>query len=202
MIQYCRRAKWNSNCPTEAAGDRVERHNIVAGSDRRAFSFICFIPYNETKWEVPGAERIKSRKEQQERVNHAKATLMAGFTTVEEISGRKAPCMMMWVLKRAIEKGVIPGPRMIVATRAIVAKGTYAPGEWIAWCRVAARCREEVGAQKIYDEPSDHRLGMEPILSKSTPIIASLNNDIQPTFSQSELEPRQLPPRPTAGVKW
>jgi imidazolonepropionase-like amidohydrolase len=30
-------------------------------------------------------------------------------------------------LKKAIEKGVIPGPRMIVATRAIVAKGTYGP---------------------------------------------------------------------------
>lgn len=30
-------------------------------------------------------------------------------------------------LKRAIEKGVIPGPRMIVATRAIVAKGSYGP---------------------------------------------------------------------------
>jgi imidazolonepropionase-like amidohydrolase len=30
-------------------------------------------------------------------------------------------------LKEAIEKGVVPGPRMIVATRAIVAKGTYGP---------------------------------------------------------------------------
>jgi imidazolonepropionase-like amidohydrolase len=30
-------------------------------------------------------------------------------------------------LKKAIEKGIIPGPRMIVATRAIVAKGTYGP---------------------------------------------------------------------------
>jgi imidazolonepropionase-like amidohydrolase len=30
-------------------------------------------------------------------------------------------------LKKAIEKGIIPGPRMIVATRAIVAKGAYGP---------------------------------------------------------------------------
>jgi len=30
-------------------------------------------------------------------------------------------------LKKSIEKNVIPGPRMIVATRAIVAKGTYGP---------------------------------------------------------------------------
>jgi imidazolonepropionase-like amidohydrolase len=30
-------------------------------------------------------------------------------------------------LKKAIEKGVIPGPRMIVSTRAIVVKGTYGP---------------------------------------------------------------------------
>jgi imidazolonepropionase-like amidohydrolase len=59
-------------------------------------------------------------------VNHARATLLAGFTTVRDL-GTEGAFYDDAGLKMAIEKGIIPGPRMIVATRAIVAKGTYAP---------------------------------------------------------------------------
>ncbi|MBD0368911.1 MAG: amidohydrolase family protein, partial [Flavisolibacter sp.] len=53
-------------------------------------------------------------------------TLLAGFTTVRDLGTEGAGYDDVG-LKKAIEKGVIPGPRMIVATRAIVAKGTYGP---------------------------------------------------------------------------
>lgn len=70
---------------------------------------------------------IESRAERTARaVTHAKATLMAGFTTVRDL-GTEGAAYDDVGLKQAIEKGVIPGPRMIVATRAIVAKGTYQP---------------------------------------------------------------------------
>ena len=69
----------------------------------------------------------ESRAERTARaVNHAKATLMAGFTTVRDL-GTEGSMYDDVGLKIAIEKGVIPGPRMICATRAIVAKGTYGP---------------------------------------------------------------------------
>jgi len=51
---------------------------------------------------------------------------MAGFTTVRDL-GTEGAMYDDAGLKRAIEKGVVPGPRMIVATRAIVAKGSYGP---------------------------------------------------------------------------
>jgi imidazolonepropionase-like amidohydrolase len=51
---------------------------------------------------------------------------MAGFTTVRDL-GTEGAMYDDVGLKKAIEKKVIPGPRMIVATRAIVAKGTYGP---------------------------------------------------------------------------
>jgi imidazolonepropionase-like amidohydrolase len=51
---------------------------------------------------------------------------MAGFTTIRDL-GTEGAMYDDAGLRKAIEKGVIPGPRMIVATRAIVAKGTYGP---------------------------------------------------------------------------
>ncbi len=88
-------------------------------------SHLFLHPYNETKWEDQVLK--ESRAERTARaVNHAKATLMAGFTTVRDL-GTEGSMYDDVGLKKAIEKGVIPGPRMIVATRAIVAKGTYAP---------------------------------------------------------------------------
>jgi len=88
-------------------------------------SHLFLHPYNETKWEDQVLK--ESRAERTARaVNHAKATLMAGFTTVRDL-GTEGSMYDDVGLKKAIEKGVIPGPRIICATRAIVAKGTYAP---------------------------------------------------------------------------
>jgi imidazolonepropionase-like amidohydrolase len=88
-------------------------------------SHLFLHPYNETNWDDQVLK--ESRAERTARaVNHAKATLMAGFTTVRDL-GTEGAMYDDVGLKKAIEKGVIPGPRMIVATRAIVAKGTYGP---------------------------------------------------------------------------
>ena len=82
-------------------------------------------PYNETPWNDQVLK--ESRAERTARaVNHAKLTLMAGFTTVRDL-GTEGAMFDDVGLKTAIAKKVIIGPRMIVATRAIVAKGTYAP---------------------------------------------------------------------------
>ena len=88
-------------------------------------SHLFLHPYNETPWDDQVLK--ESRAERTARaVNHARATLMAGFTTVRDL-GTEGAFYDDAGLKKAIEKGVIPGPRMIVATRAIVAKGTYGP---------------------------------------------------------------------------
>jgi imidazolonepropionase-like amidohydrolase len=88
-------------------------------------SHLFLHPYNETSWDDQVLK--ESRAERTARaVNHAKATLMAGFTTVRDL-GTEGAMYDDVGLKRAIEKNVIPGPRMICATRAIVAKGTYGP---------------------------------------------------------------------------
>jgi imidazolonepropionase-like amidohydrolase len=88
-------------------------------------SHLFLHPYNETTWDDQVLK--ESRAERTARaVNHAKATLLAGFTTVRDL-GTEGAMYDDVGLKTAIEKEVVPGPRMICATRAIVAKGTYGP---------------------------------------------------------------------------
>ena len=88
-------------------------------------SHLLLHPYDETPWDdqvlrEPLALRIARA------VNHARATLDAGFTTVRDLGTEGAGYADVG-LKRAIDEGIIPGPRMLVVTRAIVARGSYAP---------------------------------------------------------------------------
>ena len=88
-------------------------------------SHLFLHPYNETQWNDQVLK--ESRAERTARaVMHAQATLLAGFTTVRDLGTEGAEYDDVG-LKQAIEKGIIKGPRMIVATKAIIAKGSYGP---------------------------------------------------------------------------
>ncbi len=80
-------------------------------------------PYNETSWNDQVLK--ESRTERSLRAaNHAKATLMAGFTTLRDL-GTEGAAYDDIGLKTAIAKGIIVGPRVITATKAIVGEGSY-----------------------------------------------------------------------------
>ena len=88
-------------------------------------SHLFLHPYNETLWDdqvlkEPYAYRVV------EAVAHARATLDAGITTTRDL-GTEGAFDGDVQLARAIERGVVPGPRVITTTRAIVATGSYAP---------------------------------------------------------------------------
>ena len=88
-------------------------------------SHLFLHPYNEVSWNDQVLH--ESRAERTARaVVHAHSTLLAGFTTVRDL-GTEGALFDDVGLKTAIEKGIVAGPRMIVATRAIVAKGAYGP---------------------------------------------------------------------------
>jgi imidazolonepropionase-like amidohydrolase len=88
-------------------------------------SHLFLHPYNETTWN--DQVLTESRAERTARaVVHARETLMAGFTTVRDLGTEGAGYDDVG-LKAAIIKGLIPGPRMLVATRAIVATRSYGP---------------------------------------------------------------------------
>jgi imidazolonepropionase-like amidohydrolase len=88
-------------------------------------SHLLLHPYNETPW--TDQVLFESLAERTARaVVHANATLLAGVTTTRDLGTEGAGYADVG-LKAAIEKGVIPGPRLIVVTRAIVATGSYGP---------------------------------------------------------------------------
>ncbi len=88
-------------------------------------SHVLLHAYNETTWNdqvlrEPLALRVARA------VNHLRDTLLAGFTTIRDL-GTEGAAYADVGLKQAVQRGIVPGPRMLVTTRAIVATGSYGP---------------------------------------------------------------------------
>ena len=88
-------------------------------------SHLLLHPYDKVPWDDQVLKESEAYRVARA-VVHAKATLMAGFTTVRDLGTEGAGNADVG-LKRAINEGHVPGPRMIIATRALVAPGSYAP---------------------------------------------------------------------------
>jgi imidazolonepropionase-like amidohydrolase len=90
-------------------------------------SHVLLHPYNETTWddqvikEAPAYRIMMAAR-------HAQDTLQAGFTTLRDLGTEGAGYADVGI-KRAINEGVLPGPRLFVATKAIVATASYGPAE-------------------------------------------------------------------------
>ena len=110
-------------------------------------SHVLLHAYNETSWndqvlrESLGVRTARA-------VNHLRATLMAGFTTVRDL-GTEGAGYADAELKQAVEQGIVPGPRMIVTTRAIVATGSYAPKGFALQWRVPQGAEEADGPDLV-----------------------------------------------------
>src|SRR5205085_4976260 len=84
-------------------------------------SHLFLHPYNETPWDDQVLREPLALRTARA-VNHARATLLAGFTTSRDLGTEGAGYGDVG-LKMAIDQGIIPGPRLLVVTRAIVATG-------------------------------------------------------------------------------
>jgi len=97
-----------------------------------AHSHVLLHPYSETVWNDQVAREPLSLRVARA-TNHLRITLQAGFTTIRDLGTEGAGYADVG-LKQAVQQGIIPGPRMVVATRAIVATGSYGPkgyaSEW------------------------------------------------------------------------
>jgi imidazolonepropionase-like amidohydrolase len=112
-----------------------------------AHSHLFLHPYNEAPWtdqvlKEPFALRVCRA------TKHARSTLLAGFTTIRDL-GTEGAADADVGLKQAIEQGIIPGPRMLVVTRAIVATGSYAPKQTDFAFRVPQGAEEADGIDSL-----------------------------------------------------
>ncbi len=88
-------------------------------------SHLFLHPDNENTWDDQVLKEARSLRTVRATL-HAKQTLMAGFTTVRDLGTEGAEFDDVG-LKQAINQGIIPGPRMVIATKALIATGSYAP---------------------------------------------------------------------------
>ncbi len=88
-------------------------------------SHLFLHPYNEVAWDDQVLKQSEAYRTVRA-VRHAEATLRAGFTTLRDL-GTEGAGYADVAIKRAIDEGLIPGPRLFVVTRAIVATGSYGP---------------------------------------------------------------------------
>jgi imidazolonepropionase-like amidohydrolase len=88
-------------------------------------SHILLHAYSETSWtDQVSREGLALRVARA--TNHLRTTLQAGFTTLRDL-GTEGAGYADVELRQAINEGIIPGPRLLAATRAIVATGSYQP---------------------------------------------------------------------------
>lgn len=112
-----------------------------------AHSHILLHPYTETPWNDQVARESLSLRVARA-TNHLRNTLQAGFTTIRDLGTEGAGYADVG-LKQAVEQGIIPGPRMIVVTRAIVATGSYGPKGYASEWRVPQGAEEADGIDSL-----------------------------------------------------
>ena len=110
-------------------------------------SHILLHAYNETPWNDQVAHEGLALRVARA-VNHLKATLMAGFTTIRDL-GTEGAGYADVELKQAVNQGIIPGPRVLASTRAIVATGSYAPKGFALEWRVPQGAEEADGVDSL-----------------------------------------------------
>jgi imidazolonepropionase-like amidohydrolase len=149
-------------------------------------SHLFLHPYNEVSWNDQVLK--ESRAERTARaVMHARATLLAGFTTTRDL-GTEGAMYDDVGLKQAIEKGVIPGPHILCATRAIVATGSYGPRELNNDIESPRGAAEADGVEGIAKEVRTQIGKGADIVKVYADYRWGPNGEAEPTFTIEELK--------------
>ncbi len=108
-------------------------------------SHLFLHPYDETPWNDQVLKESLGERISRATM-HAKADLLSGFTTLRDLGTEGAGYADVGI-KAAIDKGIIPGPRLIVTTRAIIATGSYAPRGFAPEWHIPQGAQEGSGAE-------------------------------------------------------
>jgi imidazolonepropionase-like amidohydrolase len=147
-------------------------------------SHLFLHPYNETSWDDQVLHESLALRTARA-VTAARATLMAGFTTVRDL-GTEGAGFADVGLKEAIDQGIVPGPRMLVATRAIVASGAYGPKGFEPGVEVPQGAEEATGEDVVRAVRRQIAAGAD-IVKLYADYRWRPGEDRRPTMSEAEL---------------
>ena len=148
-------------------------------------SHLFLHPYNEALWDdqvlkEPAGVRMARA------VAHAAATLRAGVTTVRDL-GTEGMANYDVQLRQAVEQGIVPGPRILASTRAIVATGSYAPRRTNYAFEPLQGAEEASGAEQIEHVVRDQIGRGADWIKVYADYGWGPDGKAKPTFSQAEL---------------
>ena len=147
-------------------------------------SHLMLHPYNETSWNDQVLQEPLALRVARATVA-ARRTLEAGFTTARDLGTEGAGYADVG-LKQAINQGIIPGPRLLVATRALVATGSYGP-KFTADIELPQGAQEADGVDGIVRAVREQIGKGADIIKVYADYHWGPNEPARPTFSQEEL---------------
>ena len=150
-----------------------------------AHSHLLLHPYNETPWDEQVLREPLGLRVARATV-HARATLLAGFTTIRDLGTEGAGYADVG-LREAIERGIIPGPRLIATTRAIVANGTYAPSGFAPEHAIPQGAEEVGGVDDIRRVVRDQSARGADWIKVYADYRWGPSGEARPAFTQDEL---------------
>ena len=147
-------------------------------------SHVLLHAYNETSWNDQVLKESQGLRVARA-VNHLRATLMAGFTTIRDL-GTEGAGYADAELKEAVDQKIIAGPRMLVSTRAIVATGSYGPKGYSLEWRAPQGAEEADGSDlvRVVRDQIGHGADWIKVYADYR---WGARGEAAPTFSQEEL---------------
>ena len=142
-------------------------------------------PYNEKLWDDQVLHEPLALRTARA-VVHAEKTLMAGFTTVRDL-GTEGAGFADVGLRQAIDEGIVPGPRVLAATKAIVARGAYGPKGYEPGVPVPQGAQEVSGADETVRAVRDQLGGGADLIKFYADYVYREGDANHPTLSEAEM---------------
>lgn len=151
-------------------------------------SHVLLHPYNETSWDD---QVMKEQVEYRTLLagKHAVATLQAGFTTLRDLGSEGANYADVAV-KRAIDEGVVAGPRLQVATLAIVASYSYGPAgrNFRPDMTLPKGAQEATGVDEVTRAVREQASRGADLIKIYADYRTGLDGTSRPTFTMAEMQ--------------
>jgi imidazolonepropionase-like amidohydrolase len=148
-------------------------------------SHLFLHPYNETLWDDQVLHEALALRTARA-VVQAERTLQAGFTTERDL-GTEGAGFADVGLRQAIDQGIVRGPRLLVATKAIVARGAYGPKGFEPGLVIPQGAQEVAGVDEIVRAVRDQVAGGANIIKFYADYHWGKGEPTRPTLSQAEL---------------
>jgi imidazolonepropionase-like amidohydrolase len=148
-------------------------------------SHIFLHPYNETLWDDQVLHEPLALRTARA-VVHVRKTLDAGFTTERDLGTEGAGYADVGI-KQAIDQGIIPGPRLLVATKANVARGAYGPKGFEPGVAVPQGAEEISGADEMTKAARDQIAAGADVIKMYADYHYLPGEPSRPTMTEAEM---------------